>query len=65
MYVLTISRPSSGMGYFGSKSRSPGQILANYCLHSKGHICYPIFMKLGQNVCSETSRPSLNMGHDG
>jgi len=51
MFVLTISRPSSDMGHFGSKTRSPGQILGNYCLHSRGHICDPIVMKLGQNVC--------------
>ena len=51
MFVLTISRLSSNMGHVGSKSRSPGQISGNSCLHPRGHICYPILMKLCQNVC--------------
>jgi len=51
MFVLTISRPSSNMGHVGSKTRSPGQILGNSCLHHRGHICDPILMKLCQNVC--------------
>jgi len=50
MFVLTISRPSFDMGHVGSKTRSPGQILGNSCLHSRGHICDPILMNLGQNV---------------
>ena len=51
MFDLTISRQSSNMGHVGSKTRSPGQILGNSCLHSRGHICDPLMMKLGQNVC--------------
>jgi len=51
MFVLTISRLSSNMGHVGSKSRSPGQISGNSCLHPRGHICDPILMKLCQNVC--------------
>jgi len=51
MFVLTISRPSSNMGHVGLKTKSPGQILGNFCLHSKGHICDPMLMKLCQNVC--------------
>ena len=51
MFVLTISRPSSNMGHSGVKTRSPGQILGNFCIHSRGHICDPILMKLRQNVC--------------
>ena len=51
MFVLTISRPSSDMGYVGSKTRSPGQILRKSCLHTRGHNCDPILMELGQNVC--------------
>jgi len=39
------------MGHVGSKTRSPGKILENSCLHSRGQICDPILMKLGQNVC--------------
>jgi len=35
----------------GSKTRSPGQIFGNSCLHSRGHICDPILMKHDQNVC--------------
>ena len=51
MFVLTISRPSSNIGHVGSKTRSPGQIVENSCLHSRGHICSPILIKLCQNVC--------------
>jgi len=51
IFVLTISRSSSNMGHVGSKTRSPGQILGNSCLHSRGNICYPILLKLCQNVC--------------
>jgi len=50
MFVWTISRTSSNMGHVGSKTRSPGQILGNSCLHSRGQICDPILMKFGQNV---------------
>jgi len=39
------------MGHVVSKTRSPGQILGNSCLHSRGHICDPILMKHDQNVC--------------
>jgi len=41
------------MGHVGSKTRSPGQILGNSCLHSRGQIWDPILMKLDQNVCLE------------
>jgi len=51
MFVLTISRPSSRMGNVGLKTRSPGQLLGNSCLHSSGQIGNPILMKLNQNVC--------------
>jgi len=57
MFVLTISRPSSHMGHVGSKTRSPGQIFGNSCLHFRGQICDPILMKLDQNVCFD------NIGH--
>jgi len=43
-----MSWPSSNMCHVGSKSRSPGQILGYFCLHSKGHICDSILMKLCQ-----------------
>jgi len=51
MCVLTISRPSSNMGHVRSNTWSPGQILGNSCLHTRGHIYDPILMKLDQNVC--------------
>ena len=37
MFVLTISKPSSNMGYVGSKTRSPGQFLGNSC-SNMGHV---------------------------
>ena len=39
------------MGYVGSKTRSPGQILGKPCVQSRGHIFSRILMKVGQNVC--------------
>jgi len=51
MFVMTISKTSLNMVHVGSKTRSPGQILENYCVHSRDYICDPILMKLGQNVC--------------
>jgi len=59
MFVLTISSPSSNMGHVGFKSRSPGQILENSCLHSRGHIFYPILMKLGRNVCLDNIKANF------
>jgi len=53
MFVLTISRTNSNMGYVRSKTRSPSKILGHSCLHSRGQICNPISMKLGKNVCFE------------
>jgi len=50
------------MGHVGSKTRSPGQILGNSCLHSRGHICDPILIKLFQNVLT-ISRPSSDIGY--
>jgi len=62
MLVLTRSRPSLNMGHVGSKTRSPGQILGNSCLHSWDQICNPILMKLGQNVCFD-NRPFSKFMH--
>jgi len=31
------------MSHVGSKTRSPGQMFGNSCLHSRGHICEPDF----------------------
>ena len=39
------------MGNVGSKTRLLDQILGKRCVRSIGHICSPINMKLGQNVC--------------
>jgi len=51
IFKLIISRPSSNMVHVGSKTRSLVQILGNSYLHSRGHICDPILIKLDQNVC--------------
>jgi len=51
LFVLTISRPSLNIGHVGSKTRSPGQIFGNSCLHCRGYLSDPILMKLSQNVC--------------
>ena len=49
------------MGVARSKSRSPGQILENSCLYSKGNILGPTFIKLGQSVSLDDMTP-LKMG---
>lgn len=52
MFTLTISRPRSNLGHVKLKTRSPGQILENPCLQSRGYICYPISelsLKLASN----------------
>ena len=46
--ILTISQSSSNMGDVGSKTRSVGQIMEKPCVHSRGHIFGPIFIKLAQ-----------------
>ena len=57
------------MGYVGSKTRSPGQILGKPCVRSRGHIFSQILMKVGQDVCLDDvwmiSRTSSKMGHVG
>jgi len=50
------------MGHVGLKTRSPGQILGNSCLHSKGHICDPMLMKLCQNVCLDNILAKFEYG---
>ena len=49
MIILTISQLSLNMGDVGSKTRSVGQIMEKPCVHSRGHIFGPIFIKLAQN----------------
>ena len=53
------------MGYVGSKTRSPGQILGKPCVRSRGHIFSQILMKVGQDVCRMISQTSSKMGHMG
>ena len=48
--MILISRPSSNLGYVGSKTRSLGQILEKTCIHSRGHSFDSKFMKLYQNA---------------
>jgi len=50
MFVWTISKIISNMGYVELTSRSPGQILENSCLHSRGNISHRIFINFGRNV---------------
>ena len=60
MFVLKTSRQDLNMGHVGSKTRSPGQILGNFCLHSIGHICDPILIRI---FVLAISTLSSNMGH--
>ena len=60
--VLMISQTSLIMGQMGSKSRSLGQFLEESCLHSRGHIFSPIFLKVGQNVCLDNISVKFDHG---
>jgi len=50
------------MGGLGSITRSLGQFLEESCLHSRCHICGPIFLKLAQNVCLDDISVKLDYG---
>ena len=50
------------MGYVGSKTRSPGQILEKPYVGSRGHIFSPIFMKLVWNVCLDEISDEFERG---
>ena len=41
------------LDHVGLKTRSLDHILEKPCVHSRGYIFSPIFMKLGQNVCHD------------
>ena len=41
------------MGRVGFKTRSPGQILGNSCLHSKGHIATQFYETLSKCLFSQ------------
>jgi len=62
MFVLAISNPDLNMGYVGLKTRSPGQILKNSCLHSRGYICDLILMKLGEIICFDNIVANFEYG---
>ena len=59
---LTISRPSFYMGPVSLKTRSPGQIIGNSCLNSRGYICCSILMKRGQKVCFDNIQAKFKYG---
>ena len=62
MIILIMSWSSLIMDGVGSKSRSLGQILAKSCLHTRGHIFGPIFLKLAQNECLDNVSVKFNHG---
>ena len=39
------------MGHVGSKTRSLGKLLENFCVHFRVHFFSQIIMKLGQSFC--------------
>ena len=49
MFISINSLSVMKLDHIGSKTRSPGQILENPCVHFKGHSFYAIFMELCQN----------------
>jgi len=64
MFVLTISSKSSNIGHVWSKTRSPGQILGNFCL-LWGPNRRSDFYETSSECLLTISRPSSNMGHVG
>ena len=65
-FFWTISRSSSNLGHVRPKTRSPGQMLENPCLHSRSHIFRPKFDgTLSECFFLTISTPNLNMGHVG
>ena len=65
MFALMISRSGVIMIPAGSKSRSLGQILEKYCLHSSGHILGLIFQERAKNVCLDDISVKFDHGWDG
>ena len=55
----------SKMGYVGSKTRSPGQILGKPCVRSRGHIFSRTLMKVGQDVCLDDISDEFENGSRG
>ena len=53
------------MGYVGSETRSPGQILGKPCVRSRGHILSRILMKVGQDVCLDDISDEFENGSRG
>ena len=50
------------MAVVGPKSRSLGQVLEKPCLHCKGYIFSPIFLKLAQNDCLDREMNPIGNG---
>ena len=63
MLVFIISRSSSKLGYFGSKTRSQGQIIVIPCVHFRRHSFDPKFTKLSQNVNLYDISVKFKLGH--
>ena len=54
-----------GIESFGVKTKSPGQIVENPCVRSRGHILSLICIKLGQNVCLDEISDEFEKGSCG
>jgi hypothetical protein len=65
MTILMISRSSLNLGHVQSRSRSQGQILKNFCLHSNSHILDSNLFKLDQNDCLDDSLVKYESGSCG
>ena len=65
MSVLMKSRMSLNSGYFGSNTRSVGQIKEIPCGGSRGHISCSNDLKIGQNVCPYEISHEFKFGSPG
>ena len=63
MIILTKSQANSNMGYFGSKSRSVGQIIKKPCEHNT--VLVQTSSNLLRMIILSISQTSLNMGQVG
>ena len=62
VFILIMAWTLLKMGVVGSKSRSLGQIFENSCLHSRGHIFSPIFLKLDQSDWPDSGLDPIEYG---
>ena len=62
MLIPINSRSDLKLGHIGSKDSSLYLIIEKHCVHSRGHIMDPKFLKLLQNVCPHNMWVKFEIG---